>query len=61
MSLHAQPIPPIPNQNVVVARLAFPRGNLYMTMHDELGTLYCDADFTAPYSPVGHPAFRRGD
>jgi transposase len=57
MSLHVQPVPPIPNQTVRVARLAFPRGNLYMTMRDELGTLYCDADFTALYSPVGQPAF----
>ena len=30
MSLHPQPIPPVPEETARVARIAFPRGNLYL-------------------------------
>ena len=29
----------LPEQTVRVARAAFPKGNIYMRMHDELGRL----------------------
>jgi transposase len=47
MSLHPQPIPPVPEETARVARTAFPHGNLYLMMRDELGTLFTDDDFTA--------------
>ncbi|MHC5746302.1 MAG: hypothetical protein ACYTXT_31300 [Nostoc sp.] len=38
--IQPQSIDPIPEETVRVARAAFPKGNLYMTMRDEIGTLY---------------------
>jgi transposase len=39
-----------------VAHAAFPKGNLYMTMRDEIGTLYSDQDFEELFSTHGQPA-----
>jgi len=35
----------IPEQTAQIARAAFPKGNIYMMMPDELGVLYSDSDF----------------
>ena len=56
MSRHPQPIPPVPEEPARVARIAFPRGNLYLMMRDELGTLFTDDDFAALFPPRGQPA-----
>ncbi len=32
-----------------VARQAFPKGNSYMSLRDELGTFYLDSDFVELY------------
>src|SRR5215212_3401719 len=56
MSLQPQPINPIPQQTVQVARAAFPKGNPYMRMHDELGTIYEDQTFAALFPSRGQPA-----
>jgi transposase len=42
MSLHPREIPPGPEETMRVARAAFSRGNVYMRMRDELGTIYDD-------------------
>jgi len=42
MSLQPQPIGPVPEETVRVARAAFPKGNLYLTLRDEIGTLYSE-------------------
>lgn len=55
MSLKPQPISPVPEETVRVARAAFPKGNLYLTLRDEIGTLYSDTDFTALYPTHGQP------
>jgi transposase len=47
MSLKPGPIQPIPAATIQVARAAFPKGNLYMTLRDELGTIFQDEDFAA--------------
>ena len=39
MVLHRQSIKPIPSLTKEIARKAFPKGNIYMTLRDELGTL----------------------
>ena len=39
MSLQPQPIGPVPEETSRVARAAFPKGNLYLTLRDEIGTL----------------------
>ncbi len=45
MSLTPSIIKPVPTQTVLVAHAAFPKGNLYLSMRDELGTLFEDTDF----------------
>jgi len=35
----------IPKETIRVAQAAFPKGNAYMTMRDEFGSLFDDADF----------------
>jgi transposase len=56
MSLHPQEIPPIPEETMRVARAAFPCGNIYMRMRDELGTIYEDYLFAQLFPPRGQPA-----
>lgn len=53
MSLHPQTNFAIPHQTIAVARAAFPKGNLYMTMRDELGTIYHDDLFSELYPGRG--------
>jgi transposase len=56
MSLHPQDIPAVPPTTATTARAAFPQGNRYMTMRDELGTFYADQDFAALFATRGQPA-----
>jgi transposase len=53
--MHPQPIPPIPEETVRVAQAAFPKGNLYLTLRDKLGTLYEGDDFGELYPQRGQP------
>lgn len=46
----------IPDQTARVANAAFPKGNLYMELHAELGMLYSNAQFAALFSATGQPA-----
>ena len=56
MSLHPEPIGPVPEETARVARAAFPKGNAYLRLRDELGGVYEDRAFAA-LSPVrGQPA-----
>ncbi len=43
----------IPEDTAEVARAAFPKGNVYMTMREELGPLFQNADFAASFSLRG--------
>ena len=56
MSLHPQPINDIPEQTTAVAQAAFPKGNVYMTMRDELGVFYTDEVPFELFSTRGQPA-----
>jgi len=56
MCLHPEEIPPVPDETVRVAKAAFPKGNLYMRLRDELGVFYQDEDFASLYPQVGQPA-----
>jgi transposase len=56
MSLRPQPVPPIPVETARVARAAFPRGNIYLMLRDEIGTLATDEDFTTLFPTHGQPA-----
>src|SRR2546425_3565342 len=55
MSLHPQPIGAIPEETARVARAAFPKGSPYLTLRDQLGTLYDDGDFPALFPASGQP------
>ena len=54
MSLNPCPIDPVPAETARVARAAFPKGNRYMTMREELGILYPNDLFADLYPQVGH-------
>ena len=57
MTLHARDRFSIPEDTAKVARAAFPKGNVYMTMRDTLDLRYKDSDFAALFvSPQGRPA-----
>lgn len=57
MTLHARDRFNIPEETARVARAAFPKGNVYMTMRDELGFWYKDSDFASLFtSSQGRPA-----
>jgi transposase len=60
MVLHPHGIKPIPPLTQKIAHKAFPKGNLYMTLRDELGTFYDDNDFAELYSSEGQPALHPG-
>lgn len=56
MSMCPRPENPVPLTTRQVAKAAFPKGNLYLTMRDEIGTFYTDRDFEELFSLEGHPA-----
>lgn len=56
MSLQPQAICPVPEETARIARAAYPRGNVYMQLRDELGTIYQDQSFAHLFSPCGKPA-----
>ena len=56
MSLHPQKLPEIPEETARVARILFPKGNVYMWLRDELGMIYNDEQFTTLYSNIGQLA-----
>jgi transposase len=56
MSLRPQPGAPVPEETARVARAAFPKGNPYLTLRDELETIYADSLFAALFPKRGQPA-----
>jgi transposase len=54
--LRPMPIEPIPPQTARVARAAFPKGNRYLRLADELDTLFTDEVFGALFPTHGQPA-----
>src|SRR4029450_4431820 len=56
MSLRPQPGSQVPEETARVARAAFPKGNPYLTLRDELETIYADSLFTALFPKRGQPA-----
>ncbi len=57
MSLKPQPIQPVPEETAHVARTAFPKGNPYLKLRDELGTIFEDEDFIDLFPERGKSAF----
>jgi transposase len=56
MSLDKQIVTPIPEETIRVAKAAFPKGNSYMTLRDELGLIFTDAQFCHLFSSCGRTA-----
>jgi len=55
MSLRPEPLPPIPDATAAAVQAAFPKGNLYVELRAEFGTLYDDRLFADLYPPQGRP------
>lgn len=56
VSLHSEPFGPVPEQTARVAHAAFPTGNTYLRLHDELGSIYEDGAFKKLFPVRGQPA-----
>jgi transposase len=56
MSLHPEPIHPVPAETARVAQAAFPAGHPYLTMRDEFGAFFHDEQFAALFSSRGQAA-----
>ncbi len=54
--LRPMPIAPIPPETARVARAAFPKGNRYLRVADELDTLFTDDAFLTLFPTHGQPA-----
>src|SRR5882724_7551012 len=55
MALHPQSLPPVPEATAAAMHAAFPKGNLYIDLRAEFGTLYNDQRFAELYPPEGRP------
>ena len=56
MSLKPEPIGPVPEETVRLAKAVFPQGSTFIKMRDELGTLFQDEMFAALFPKEGQPA-----
>jgi len=56
MSLKPEPIQDVPELTAQIAQAAFPKGNIYLQLRDELGTIYTDELFADLYAHDGQPA-----
>jgi transposase len=54
--LRPEAIGPVPAETARVAQAAFRKGNVYLRLRDELGSLYTDERFAALFSSQGQPA-----
>jgi transposase len=55
MTWRPQPLPPVPEATAAAVRAAFPKGNLYVDLRTEFGTLYDDQLFADLYADHGRP------
>ncbi len=56
MTLQPQQEFSIPAETARVARVAYPKGNVYMKLRDALGTIYQDKSFAHVFPQNGRPA-----
>src|SRR2546421_10992381 len=55
-SLQPQKLPEIPEETARIAKILFPKNNVYMWLRDELGAIYNDEQFAALYPNSGQLA-----
>ncbi len=56
MSLKPRQVTAVPKDTMRVAQAAFPKGNLYLTLRDKLGSIFQDEDFVELFPKEGQPA-----
>jgi transposase len=56
VSLKPNSAPDVPELTARVTRAAFPKGNPYLRLRDELGPVFRDGDFADLYPKRGQPA-----
>jgi transposase len=56
MSMHPEPIPVIPEETARIAHAVLPKGNVFLQMRDDLGTVCTDEDFQDLFPSRGQPA-----
>ncbi|ESA37118.1 transposase [Leptolyngbya sp. Heron Island J] len=54
--LQVQPTGSVPAETARIAHQVFPKGNRYLKLRDELGSIYSDHDFAALFPTHGQPA-----
>lgn len=57
MSLNPVPPEEVPSSTAQIAREAFPKGNRYIRLREEFGSIYRDEDFTDLYPRRGQPGY----
>jgi transposase len=57
MSLQPRLIDEIPEETARVAKAAFPKGNVYLRLRDEIGTFFEDEQFRGLYAQRGQPGY----
>lgn len=60
MSISRRYVEEIPEETVEIAQAVFPKGNVYMTMRDELGVMYEDSEFAQLFANDGQPGLPPG-
>ena len=50
----------IPEETVEIAKAVFKKGNVYMTMRDELGLMYKDSEFSELFAEDGQRGIAPG-
>jgi transposase len=55
MTWRPHPLPPVPETTAAVVKAAFPKGNLYVDLRMEFGTLYGQDLFADLYADRGRP------
>ena len=58
MCMYPLPIGAVPEQTALVAKAAFSKGNPYLTLRDELGSVFEDSDFEALFATVGQQSLQ---
>lgn len=58
--MRPRPVPQVPEQTAAVARAAFPKGSLAMSVRDELGAVFSDELFADAFGVRGAPAASPG-
>jgi len=56
MSMRPQSFGPVPEDTARIAKRAFRKGNIYLTIGDQIGLVFSDADFSHLYAADGAPA-----